>query len=125
MRRAFIHFQRTNLRFRRWSRAKYAAFVSIHRQVTMGQLVSSLADRFYAKQALLHGGMRSSERNQTLEETRCEVAEEEDRLSALLPMDRYALLSTLEISQHEASVDASRIGFHLIFVFILHGGWVS
>ena len=60
MRRAFIHFQRTNLRFRRWSRAKYAAFVSIHRQVTMGQLVSSLADRFYAKQALLHGGMMSS-----------------------------------------------------------------
>lgn len=45
------------LRFRRWSRKRYAAFVSIHRAVTMGQLASHLADRLFAKQRSLHSGL--------------------------------------------------------------------
>lgn len=49
-------FTRASLRFRRWSRNRYAAFVSLHRTVTMGQLASHLADRFYKKQLSLHAG---------------------------------------------------------------------
>lgn len=50
-------FSTPSLRFRRWTRARYAAFVSLHRAVTMGQLASHLADRFYKKQLSLHAGV--------------------------------------------------------------------
>ncbi|MDL2208830.1 hypothetical protein LJB97_04325 [Parabacteroides sp. OttesenSCG-928-O15] len=45
------------LRFRRWSRKGYAAFVSLHHTVNIGRLASRLADRFYVKQHSLHGVM--------------------------------------------------------------------
>ena len=59
--RKLTHIAQTTLRFRRWSRKAYAAFVSIHRQVTMGHLSAPLAERFQSKQQALHGGME--ERN--------------------------------------------------------------
>lgn len=54
---ARLFFSRTSFRFRRWSRSRYAAFVSLHRAVTMGQLASHLADRFYKKQLSFHAGV--------------------------------------------------------------------
>ena len=122
MRRALIRILKTNLRFRRWSRAKYAAFVSVHRQVTMGQLASSLADRFYAKQALLHGGLISAVQVGISEEAFREITEEDDFLSVFLEMDKYAFLSIWGISQREASVDASKVVYHLIFLNFVTDG---
>lgn len=45
------------LRFRRWSRKAYAAFISIQRVVTIGQLSFSVADRFEKKNQSLHTGI--------------------------------------------------------------------
>ncbi|MDL2255128.1 hypothetical protein LJC44_04250 [Parabacteroides sp. OttesenSCG-928-G06] len=45
------------LRFRRWSRKGYAAFVSLHHTVNIGQLASRLADRFHVKQNSLHAAV--------------------------------------------------------------------
>ena len=45
------------LRFRRWSRKAYAAFISIQRAVTIGQLSFSVADRFEKKNQSLHTGI--------------------------------------------------------------------
>ncbi|MDH6313772.1 hypothetical protein M2137_002562 [Parabacteroides sp. PFB2-10] len=42
------------LRFRRWSRKGYAAFVSLHHTVNIGRLASRLADRLQVKQGCLH-----------------------------------------------------------------------
>lgn len=42
------------LRFKRWSRKAYAAFVSIQHHVTIGQLSAHIADRFQAKHQSLH-----------------------------------------------------------------------
>ena len=42
------------LRFRRWSRKGYAAFISVQRAVTIGQLSFSVADRFEKKNQSLH-----------------------------------------------------------------------
>ncbi|WP_297906654.1 hypothetical protein [uncultured Parabacteroides sp.] len=42
------------LRFRRWSRKAYAAFISVQRAVTIGQLSFSVADRFEKKNQSLH-----------------------------------------------------------------------
>ena len=36
--------QKVMLRFRRWSRKEYAAFVSLHRHVTIGQVGRGIAD---------------------------------------------------------------------------------
>jgi hypothetical protein len=38
------------LRFRRWSRKEYAAFVSLHRHVTIGQVERGIADASLGKQ---------------------------------------------------------------------------
>lgn len=38
------------LRFRRWSRKEYAAFVSLHRHVTIGQVGRGIADASLGKQ---------------------------------------------------------------------------
>lgn len=42
------------LRFRRWSRKRYAAFVSIQRAVTIGQLSANVSERFQTKNGSVH-----------------------------------------------------------------------
>ena len=42
------------LRFRRWSRKRYAAFISIQRAVTIGQLSANVSERFQAKNGSIH-----------------------------------------------------------------------
>ena len=42
--------QKVMLRFRRWSRKEYAAFVSLHRHVTIGQVGRGIADAALGKQ---------------------------------------------------------------------------
>lgn len=60
------------LRFRRWSRKGYAAFISLQRAVTIGQLSTSVSERFQAKNLALHAGLVSGW---------VETAEEEDSKS--------------------------------------------
>ena len=48
---------RSALRFRRWSRKRYAAFISLKHTVTIGHLAIALADRFQQKQLSLHTGL--------------------------------------------------------------------
>lgn len=43
------------LRFRKWSRKAYAAFISIHHTVNIGQLATYVSERFQAKNLSLHG----------------------------------------------------------------------
>lgn len=43
------------LRFRKWSRKAYAAFISIHHTVNIGQLATHVSERFQAKNLSLHG----------------------------------------------------------------------
>lgn len=43
-------YSRPALRFKRWSRKAYAAFVSVQRAVTIGQLSANIAERFFVKQ---------------------------------------------------------------------------
>ncbi|RHJ92457.1 hypothetical protein [Parabacteroides bouchesdurhonensis] len=57
-----VHYQQpTSLRFKRWSRKRYAAFVSIQRAVTIGQLSANVSERFQTKQTSLHSGANLSE----------------------------------------------------------------
>ena len=42
------------LRFRKWSRKGYAAFISIQRAVTIGQLSANVSERIQAKNGSIH-----------------------------------------------------------------------
>lgn len=42
------------LRFRRWSRKAYAAFISIRRVVNIGNLTANVSERFQAKNGAIH-----------------------------------------------------------------------
>lgn len=53
-------YQSVVLRFRKWSRKAYAAFISIHHTVNIGQLATSVSERFQAKNLSLHGCLYSS-----------------------------------------------------------------
>ena len=43
------------LRFRRWSRKAYAAFISVNHVVTIGHLATYVSERFQIKNLSLHG----------------------------------------------------------------------
>lgn len=81
---------RASLRFRRWSRNRYAAFVSLHRAVTVGQLASYLADRFYKKQLSLHAGVGEEasavEQYAVAKEDEREACVQELAVSLILPL---------------------------------------
>lgn len=47
-------YKSISFRFRRWSRKGYAAFFSLHRAVTIGQLSSNVAERFQVKNGSNH-----------------------------------------------------------------------
>lgn len=51
-----LHIERQSaLRFRRWSRKAYAAFISVNHVVTIGQLATYVSERFQIKNLSLHG----------------------------------------------------------------------
>lgn len=50
MHRIASYSRKVMLRFRRWSRKEYAAFVSLHRHVTIGQVGRGIADASLSKQ---------------------------------------------------------------------------
>lgn len=50
MHRIASYSRKVMLRFRRWSRKEYAAFVSLHRHVTIGQVGRGIADASLGKQ---------------------------------------------------------------------------
>lgn len=83
------------LRFRRWSRKAYAAFISIQRAVTIGQLSFSVADRFEKKNQSLHTGIgtftdgffeEDNEERENTEENKRSLAVSHGLFTALLPV---------------------------------------
>ena len=83
------------LRFRRWSRKAYAAFISIQRAVTIGQLSFSVADRFEKKNQSLHTGIgtftdgffeEDDEERENTEENKRSLAVSHGLFTALLPV---------------------------------------
>ena len=83
------------LRFRRWSRKAYAAFISVQRAVTIGQLSFSVADRFEKKNQSLHTGIgtftdgffeEDEEERENTEENKRSLAVSHGLFTALLPV---------------------------------------
>ena len=51
------YFTQNSFRFKRWSRKGYAAFFSLSRSVTIGQLSSNVAERFQIKNGSNHSSV--------------------------------------------------------------------
>lgn len=64
------------LRFKRWSRKGYAAFVSMHHVVTIGQLSAHVSERFQVKNGAVHASVITFDK---AEEGRPEEKEEKSR----------------------------------------------
>ena len=56
-------YKSVTLRFRRWSRKGYAAFVSIQYAVTIGQLSVHVSERFQEKNSSNHATVLISDKN--------------------------------------------------------------
>ncbi|RHJ82539.1 hypothetical protein [Parabacteroides sp. AM08-6] len=52
------------LRFKRWSRKKYAAFISIKQAVTIGNLSANVSERFQIKNGSTHARVLLSEQGE-------------------------------------------------------------
>ena len=51
------YFRQSSFRFKRWSRKGYAAFFSLKRAVTIGQLSSNVSERFQVKNGSNHSSV--------------------------------------------------------------------
>lgn len=110
--RRFIH---NSFRFRRWSRKGYAAFFSLTRAVTIGQLSSNVAERFQVKNGTAHSSVLLTDQSHP---------EDKERSMELLQGESYAealsrLLSallgsfTLQVAKQTVAPASSAYTYYL------------
>ena len=109
------------LRFRRWSRKAYAAFVSFHHVVNIGQLATSVSERFQVKNLSLHGRLFASvDRIGGDELLRDGESEGEE---AFLSNDWWGFLCPLLFARPVVLVD-DKIYVNYNKYTIIEGGWI-
>lgn len=115
------YFKQSSFRFRRWSRKGYAAFFSLKRAVTIGQLSSNVSERFQVKNGANHSSVLvAGERLplETREETGERPGEEDTFQLALLLL----LLFPLQTVKQVAAAGSSRVHY---IIYILKRGCVK
>ena len=112
------------LRFRRWSRKAYAAFISVQRAVTIGQLSFSVADRFEKKNQSLHTGIgtftdgffeEDDEERENTEENKRSLAVSHGLFTALLPV----------LVSNEIAHPAHRVAHNTLYNIVKAGSILS
>lgn len=102
------------LRFRRWSRKAYAAFISIQRAVTIGQLSFSVADRFEKKNQSLHTGIG------TFTDGFFEEDDEENKRSLAVSHGLFTALLPVLVS-NEIAHPAHRVAHYTLYNIVKAG----
>ena len=115
MRMPYTH-QPITLRFKRWSRKGYAAFISIQRTVTIGQLSTSLAERFQKKNISLHNIISSisgicQEKTENEETTGSGCPEQEGDLCFSL----LSVIQPIQMTQYLAHPYASSVALYTLY----------
>lgn len=102
-------FHSIALRFKRWSRKKYAAFISIQRAVTIGQLSSNVSERFQTKNGSIHSSVLFAD--QTVKEEKEDASELslEQTFAEVLPWLNQVLflLFSVQTVKQTSSADSS------------------
>lgn len=112
---------RSVLRFRRWSRKAYAAFVSFHHVVNIGQLATSVSERFQVKNLSLHGRLFASVDRIGGDELLCDGESEGEE--AFLSNDWWGFLCPLLFARPVVLVD-DKIYVNYNKYTIIEGGWI-
>lgn len=77
-------FYSSSLRFKRWSRRGYAAFISLKQTVTIGHLSAHVSERFQTKNSSIHSSVLSNGiKPQEMENEEDGYPEESRRLSLM------------------------------------------
>ena len=103
-------YQPVALRFRRWSRKKYAAFISLKQAVTIGNLSANVSERFQIKNGSTHTSVLSSYPNNS-EEFQEEECSSDTWLKADIPFQQLSVLLSVQTIQQSA---ATAYGYTLI-----------
>lgn len=98
----------TALRFKRWSRKKYAAFISVQRTVTIGQLSSNVSERFQTKNGSIHSVLSADQTVKEKKEDVNELSRERTCAEVLTWLSQVLfLLSFVQTVKQTSSADKS------------------
>ncbi|WP_455639541.1 hypothetical protein [Parabacteroides sp.] len=102
------YIRETTFRFKRWSRKGYAAFFSLGRAVTIGQLSSNVAERFQVKNGSNHSSVLVGEQGYAEEEGKVSGLAEERSVTDTLPLilPEFLLLSLQAVKREVAASSA-------------------
>lgn len=107
-------YEHNTFRFRRWSRKGYAAFFSLHRAVTIGQLSSNVAERFQTKNGSNHSSVLIAGQNHSEETDKdTDVSEERPCAEAIswLSLLLLVLLFPLQTVKQTSVAGLSRVHY--------------
>lgn len=91
------------IRFRRWSRKGYAAFISVQRAVTIGQLAAHVSERFQVKNGSNHTSVLSFDKRGEEEAMEDSVNRDEVAGNTLSLLFEQAVCLVLTVSRPAAS----------------------
>lgn len=100
-------FHPVALRFKRWSRKGYAAFVSIQRAVTIGQLSSNVSERFQVKNGSNHTSVLTGNQANPAEEGKTGELKEQSETDTLHPVLPELLLLPIQTVQQAVAAASS------------------
>lgn len=112
MKRQQRYFKPSSFRFRRWSRKGYAAFFSLKRAVTIGQLSSNVSERFQVKNGSNHSSVLVAGRIRTEETgTVTDSSQEQSETESFAWLSHLLLLLFSLPTGKQTSVAASRVHY--------------
>lgn len=111
-------FHSIALRFKRWSRKRYAAFISIQRAVTIGQLSSNVSERFQTKNGSIHSSVLFVDQTGKEEkENTDELSQERSYTETLCWFTQVlSLLFSVQTVKQTSSADSSAYIYNLYFL---------
>ena len=131
MKKQYAH-KPVTIRFRRWSRKGYAAFISVQRAVTIGQLAAHVSERFQVKNGSNHTSVLSFDKTgeeETMEDktSRDEVVGNtlsllfEQAVCPVLTVSRPAAAQATQTIKNNNSESAEGISYYMLRAFRAFG----
>ena len=109
------YFTQNSFRFKRWSRKGYAAFFSLSRSVTIGQLSSNVSERFQVKNGSNHSSVLVAGQINTEEtEVVTDSSQERSGTETFTSISQLLLLLFSLPAVKQTSVAASYVHINLI-----------
>lgn len=95
------------LRFKRWSRRGYAAFISLKQTVTMGHLSANVSERFQTKNSSIHSSVLSNGIKTQEMENEEDGYPEESRMLSLMQIRELAGIAAIQQDNCRVTIPAS------------------